>query len=117
MEETYHIRCVLPSIYFSRRDAWCRDAPQKHIARECCRNIYVQTFLVTDSAGPGRKGTAASLQHVWNSHARGAVHQASLDGALRSEYTDEVAEKRRGDNGKVNRGDLQPNGGRRGRVF
>ena len=54
---------------------------------------------------------------MWNAHARGAAHQASPDGTVRSEYTDEVAEKRFGDSGKVHGGDLQPNRGRRGGVF
>ena len=64
--------------------------------------FYVQTFLVTDSGGPGWKVTADLLQHVWDTHASGEDHQALLGGTVRSEYTDEVAEKRCGDSGKVN---------------
>ena len=36
---------------------------------------------------------------------------------MRSEYIDEVAEKRCGDSGKVHRGDLQPSGGQQEECF
>ena len=74
--------------------------------------LYVQAFLVIDSGGSGGKGTAAPLRHVWNAHANKAAHQTSPDGTVRSEYADNVAETRRGDSGKVHRGDLQFNRGR-----
>ena len=84
---------------------------------EALGTFYVQTFLVTDSGGPGGKGNAAPLRHVWNAHASRADHQSPPDGMVRLEYTDEVAEKRCGDSGKVHRGNLQPNGGLQGGLF
>ena len=73
--------------------------------------LYVQTFLVTDSGGPGGKVTDDLLRHVWNAHASGAAHQEFPAGAVQYKYTDEVAEKRYVDSGKVHEGDLQPNRG------
>ena len=83
-----------------------RDSPQ---CRKSAGNVYVQTFLVTDSGVPGGKGTAALLWNAWNAHASGVAHQEFPDGTLQLEYADEVTEKRCEDRDKVHRGDLQTN--------
>ena len=79
--------------------------------------FHVPTFLVSDSGGPGGKGTAAPLRLVWDAHASGESPQEPLDGKMRPYYADEVAEKRHGDIGKVNGGEFQSNGGGRSGVF
>ena len=45
--------------------------------------FHVPTFLVSDSGGPGGKGTAAPLRLVWDAHASGESHQEPLDGKMR----------------------------------
>ena len=77
--------------------------------RKAAGKFRVPIFLVSDSDGPGGKGTNALLQLVWDAHASGVAHQAPLDGTTRPEYTDEVEEKECGDSIKLHRGDLQSN--------
>ena len=79
--------------------------------------FHVLTFLVTDSGGPGGKGTAARLQLVMNAHVSRTVHQELLDITMQSEYADEVLEKVCGDNGKVHGVNLQSNRGGWSRVL
>ena len=57
---------------------------------EAAGKFHVQALLVPDSGGPGGKGAADPLQHVWNEHARRAAHQAHTDGKIQTEHTDEV---------------------------
>ena len=72
--------------------------------------FHVPEFPVSYSGGTGGNGATASLQHVWDAHASGGAHQAPLDGNMRSEYADEVAETGCGDNGKVYGCNLQTHG-------
>ena len=85
--------------------------------RKSMGTLYVQEFLVTDNGGSEGKGTAAQMRHLWNAHAIGSAHQKFPYGAVQSKYTDEVAETRRGDSGKLHGGDFQFNRGRRSGVF
>ena len=85
--------------------------------RKSAGTFHVRTFLVSDSGGPVGKGTAAPLQLVWDAHTSRADHQEYLDGTMRSEYADEVAEKGYGDRGKVIGGNLQSTGGGRSGLF
>ena len=98
----------MPGARIPRKSIYCGKAAV---------TFYVQTFLVTDSGDPGGKGTANLLKHVWNSHTRGASHQASPDITVQSEYTDEVTDKICGYSGKVHGGNLHPNGGQWGGFF
>ena len=45
--------------------------------------FHVSTLLVSDSGGPGGKGTASPLQLVWDAHASEASHQSPPDGKMR----------------------------------
>ena len=73
--------------------------------------FYVQALMVSDSGGPGGKGAAAPMQHVWNAHASGSAHQEHPDGKMQTEYADEVEATGCGDSGKVCGDNLQPHGG------
>ena len=85
--------------------------------RKDAGTFHVPTFSVSDSGGPGRKGTAAPLRLVWGAHLIWADHQAPPYGTMQPEYVDEVEETGCGDIGKVLWGDLQYNGKGRSRVF
>ena len=108
---TYHIHGVLT------QDTSVGEMPGSGMPRESTQyekavgTFDVQVFLVIYRVGSEGKGTASPLRHVWNAHARGAAHQALSDGTVRSEYIDEVAEKRWGDSGKLHGGNLQLNRG------